>query len=371
MRQVLDDDFSLVSMSYSTLIDRANDEVEAPQDPRFRIAEHMERFRQRAAPVYFEILRVLCLNRCRVRRTLVHLIREWDGLHADAEQLDQLLKQLTGEEPMAITISGNAPTPMESLPLSSWTCLHKLRLMSWFVQLGFELDVYQKDELAGMYWYLNYLSKQRFQVLERTKGFVDAHARKLGAQSPQNLDVSRRIAKSLSFLSFSLLETAITWDLSDALASLYAVLLRLSLLSAPPRPYSTDELRYELRTRPFATVGVPELVPFELFRSGSEQRGISTEDVLSSAARGVANARKSLESMAKLEKEYTFSGMGYDGWVDGTKRTLKACIAVGVAVVTLQKMVAAGEGQVKGRVEVPEAEAAYHDWWIVPRVIPG
>lgn len=25
--------------------------------------------------------------------------------------------------------------------------------MEWIVQLGFELDVYQVDELAGMYWY--------------------------------------------------------------------------------------------------------------------------------------------------------------------------------------------------------------------------
>ena len=25
--------------------------------------------------------------------------------------------------------------------------------MEWIVQLGFELDIYQVDELAGMYWY--------------------------------------------------------------------------------------------------------------------------------------------------------------------------------------------------------------------------
>ena len=25
--------------------------------------------------------------------------------------------------------------------------------MEWIVQMGFELDLYQVDELAGMYWY--------------------------------------------------------------------------------------------------------------------------------------------------------------------------------------------------------------------------
>lgn len=26
--------------------------------------------------------------------------------------------------------------------------------MEWIVQMGFELDLYQVDELAGMYWYI-------------------------------------------------------------------------------------------------------------------------------------------------------------------------------------------------------------------------
>jgi hypothetical protein len=43
---------------------------------------------------------------------------------------------------------------MWSFPLSSWTYYHKLRQMEWIVQLGFELDVYEVDELAGMYWYV-------------------------------------------------------------------------------------------------------------------------------------------------------------------------------------------------------------------------
>ncbi|SPO03441.1 related to MAK10 Glucose-repressible protein [Cephalotrichum gorgonifer] len=378
MRQVMDDDFSMVSMSYSTLIDRANDEIEAPHDPRFLIAQHMEQFRQRTAPVYFEVLRVLCLNRCRVRRTLVHLIREWDGLHGDAEQLDQVLRELTQEEPTVISVSGNPPTPMDALPLSSWACLHKLRLMSWLIQLGFELDVYQKDELAGMYWYLNYLSKQRFQLLERTKGFVDAHARRsaaataAGARDPRTLDVDRRVSTSLSFLSFSLLDAAVVWDLTDALTALYTALRRLKLVTPPPRPYSTDALRYELRTRPFATVGIPEPVPFDVFEEGVAQRGVETLELLAAAANAAATARRSLESMVKLEKDYTFSGLAYDAWLDRTKGTLRACIALGLAITTLRKMVeVAGEGEVKGKVEIPDSEKSYHPWWIVPRVIPG
>lgn len=27
--------------------------------------------------------------------------------------------------------------------------------MEWIVQMGFELEIYQLDELAGMYWYVD------------------------------------------------------------------------------------------------------------------------------------------------------------------------------------------------------------------------
>ena len=37
-------------------------------------------------------------------------------------------------------------------PLYQWAMDHKLRMMSMIIQLGFELDLYQPDEMAGMYW---------------------------------------------------------------------------------------------------------------------------------------------------------------------------------------------------------------------------
>ena len=41
---------------------------------------------------------------------------------------------------------------VSSYPLSQWACFQKLRIMQWITQMGFELDVYQVDEMAGMYW---------------------------------------------------------------------------------------------------------------------------------------------------------------------------------------------------------------------------
>lgn len=54
------------------------------------------------------------------------------------EQLDEVLNQLS--------------TETVNFPLSTWTYHQKLRTMEWIVQLGFELDLYLPDEIAGMYW---------------------------------------------------------------------------------------------------------------------------------------------------------------------------------------------------------------------------
>ena len=48
----------------------------------------------------------------------------------------------------------NSGEDLWSFPLSSWAYYHKLHQMEWIVQLGFELEIYQTEELAGMYWYV-------------------------------------------------------------------------------------------------------------------------------------------------------------------------------------------------------------------------
>lgn len=60
------------------------------------------------------------------------------------------LREHTKEEPIRKPVVTNEE--IWSFPLSSWAYYHKLHQMEWIVQLGFELDVYQLDELGGMYW---------------------------------------------------------------------------------------------------------------------------------------------------------------------------------------------------------------------------
>ncbi|EER40483.1 amino-acid N-acetyltransferase subunit Mak10 [Histoplasma capsulatum H143] len=117
------DSLAELVLPHNQLLDRKNEEVEAPSDSRFQIAKHMDNFVKKAAQPFVDTYRTTCLNRCRVRRTLCHAIVDWDALQAEppltytvqAEDFDVHLCTLTLEPP--IVLHGNEPT--YSYPLST------------------------------------------------------------------------------------------------------------------------------------------------------------------------------------------------------------------------------------------------------------
>ncbi|KAG6157516.1 hypothetical protein E4U37_007270 [Claviceps purpurea] len=398
IRQLLDDNLSIITLPAHPHLDRDNDEIEAPHDVRFVMSQQMELFRQRAAQPFLDIFRTACQNRCRVRRTLCHLIRDWEALQVDAEDVDQLLQIATKEQPiMQESPLGLDPMETYSLPLSSWTYLYKLRQMEAIVQLGFELEIYQVDEMAGMYWYLNYLAKSRLQHAERVRTFIVRQANTLSRSQPparvapgftteqqqqRQKKNQKQLKRSLAYTRLSLLDAAVTWELSDALCCLYTVLQRHNLIKPLPRPYSDDLLRFDLRMKPFSYIGSPALPTFEDFTHGSKQPGSSTVELLDCADRAVTSSKRGYEALSKLSAEESFSVGCHERWVEAAKKALKSCIATGVAVSTLRKAVlktggndndenrevAAGAALEGLAAEIPTPEKAYHEWWIVPRI---
>lgn len=371
IRQIVDDDLSTVVLPCSRLLDPSNDAIEAPHDPRFAMAHQMELFRQRAAQSYLDIFRAFCQNRSRVRRTLCHSIKDWETVQADAEEIDQLLQIQLEEKPMVYQALGSGSDPAYSLPLSSWAYLYKLRLMEWIVQLGFELDIYHVDELAGMYWYLSYLAKTRAQHVERIKAFTVRSLEQHKAR-PQGLSASReaQFTRSLAYLRLTMLDAAVVWELADALSCLYTALQRLGLVVPPPRPYSTDALRYDLRMKPFASTGIPELPSFEAFTGATTQPDVSTPNLLEYAERAVGGAKKGCEMLKKLNAEESFTTKSHSRWVAGTVNCHKSAIATGLAVSVVRRALAkTPSGKNLGlEANIKPPQDRYHEWWIVPNV---
>lgn len=360
-RQLLDDDLASTVLPADSLLDRLNDEYEQhPQSDAFQISEKMEIFRTRAAQPYLDILRTLCQNRCRVRRTLVHLVGEWDILQLDAEELDILMREHTHEKPLLVSALGRSP--VYSFPLSSWAYFNKLKLMEWIVSMGFELDIYQHDEIAGMYYYLQYLCQRRVKHTERMLAFVKAPPRPIDDPMGQR-------PKAKVYLETSLLEAVAHTTFADTLSSFFTVLMRLGLVKTPKRPYSDDRKRYEVRMRPFIRLSLPELVPFETFREESDQKDLSTTNVLDFAAQGIKDAKASFEKLTKSDASAAGCVGVENEWREKVKSELKSCIWAGLMIAKVSKAFAANDGSIeKLKVEIPESKKAYHGWWIVPHI---
>ncbi|KAI9730933.1 MAG: hypothetical protein M1818_008007 [Claussenomyces sp. TS43310] len=373
IRQILDDDLASIVLPGDQLLDRANDDVEVPQDPRFNMATRMEIFRSRAAQSFLDVLRTLCQNRCRTRRTLHHAIADWDVLQLDAEELDIELRAFTKEQPIReISLT---PEPIYQFPLSSWCYLYKLRQMEWHVQMGFELEVYQPDELAGMYWYLQHLAsihlahleRIRIFVLRKRTSFLKASTRQSSAADAK---AEQGFERTLSYLNAAMLKVTATFGFAEALSSLHTVLLRLSLVRTPSLPYSNDDLRYDLRMKSFLHISLPELVPRAQFQSASMQVGDSSATVLRRAADAAARARKDYELLSKLDAKTARCQGCEEAWGKDVKDCLKACIMTSISISMATKALeAGGEPETKYRVEMPEAGKGYHDWWVVPRIV--
>ena len=370
IRQVLDEDLACTVLPGNQLLDRDNDEIEVPNDPRFNMATRMEIFRSRAAGSYLDILRTICQNRCRIRRTLSHTIADWDNLQLDAEELDMELREFTKEEPMLDENVSNEP--IYSFPLSSWAYFYKLQQMEWMIQFGFELETYASDELARMYWYLKYLSQTRSRHLERIRGFI-VRGQRAAIRTPNiRIEKLQQYANAIAFVNFSTLEAASIYGFADALSCLFTSLGRLNLLSSSSRPYSDDNMRYEVRMKPFLSIGLPELVPFEELNELVAQPSEHLISILKFAAESAAGAKKALEVMSKLSAEEAFCRGSHDSWVKNVKDSLKAAIFTNITIAAVKKAieVAGKDGMVKLKVEIPESGKRYHDFWVVPKVTP-
>ncbi|PSS22902.1 hypothetical protein M430DRAFT_33575 [Amorphotheca resinae ATCC 22711] len=369
IRQIIDEDLASTVLPANKLLDRGNDDIEVPTDPRFNMASRMELFRSRAAGTYLDILRTICQNRCRIRRTLCHTISDWDNLQLDAEEIDQDLRQFTKEEP--IVDRAISSEPIYAFPLSSWAYFYKLRQMEWIVQMGFELEIYQPDELPTMYWYLQYLAKTRARHLERIRACLmrNVSASRSRIRTTQGGD---EYTTALAFNNFSTLEAAATYGFADALSSLFAVLARLSLLPVLPRPYSDAATRYDVRMKPFLSISLPEPIPPAELEELVAQPRESPLALLSFAAESVAAAKRAFEILAKLGPAEAFCQGYHEGWAQNVRESLKACIFAGVSIAAVKRAVEAtgGKGQIRLRVDIPKAGERYHDWWVVPKVVP-
>ncbi|CAK4080744.1 unnamed protein product [Aphanomyces euteiches] len=229
-------------------------------------------FSTRCIEAVYESLKCHLHNRPRQRHRLELLLDEWVLLQIEAASIDD--KFVTE---MAI--------PKTSYPryFTSWALDQTCALMTQYLGLGFELDLYAPDEFTTIFWYMDYLLGSRIHNLTNAWSFVDklksmdksignkaassaaptstgtsSKKKKKGAKGSVNANAddntSDPIKEKFSW-GISLLEVhrAVTRALFQ-----YAIGLHLDgLLPSRETAYGTASIRFQHRFKSFARLQVP------------------------------------------------------------------------------------------------------------------
>ncbi|EPS43025.1 hypothetical protein H072_2993 [Dactylellina haptotyla CBS 200.50] len=146
---------------------------------------------------------------------------------------------------------------------------------------------------------------------------------------------------------------------------LYTALGRLGLVRIPPQPYSTDALRYELRMKPFLTIGCPDVIPFDDFKSLVDNPEIDTLEMLEMATENTKEGRKNFDLLSKMSAASSHAILCEEGYRLNLREYLRSCIGAGVAIVVLTKAI---KTNTLVDVEVEIDQGSYHPWFPVPRI---
>ncbi|KAF2652823.1 Mak10-domain-containing protein [Lophiostoma macrostomum CBS 122681] len=352
-----------------------------PKPPRLQIAYVIDEFIERVGQSYLDYWTALGQNRCRLRRMLTHVIIGWSQLQADARLLDSDLEDITRDMGIQDQVIGS--------PLGTWVYQKKLFMAEKIVLLGFEQDIYLPDELASMYALLSELATRRRDVLAD----ISAHfaSRIALHEAAGETAVVEEIRQDAMYIASQLHEVEGIAALAHALSRFYIVLLYLNLLPHPNRPYGSEQLRFELRMKPFQPA-ISEL--FKRYRDENDMQpyGAYTapspafvEDVRNGTSalwrdieRSVARAKDAFAKFKKRGAGSARAGGVEKNWGKAVQGALASCVALGVAVVGLKAGVGGvrvdGEGRVKDvgvKVEIPVAETGrrYKEEWVVGKVV--
>lgn len=377
------------------LLNPTNWEIEVPSDARHQIARKIDDFLGKAIEEYLNLPRMLCQNRCRVRRTLNQSIAILDALQAEAELVDssihEILASTSTASPTTLAATQtfkDSVEPLQYFPLAAWSYHHKLNMAELTILLGFETEVFLPDENAPMYAFLANLAQTREEHLEHIDFFAHRRAQRMARLADANT-VSEIVA-SRALIKVLVAKARAVRYLSEALKGLWTFLVVAGLVVVPPRPYSSADLRHEVRMRPFLQIGTPVIPSRQQLDAATGLRKTrSLGSVFATVETGLKQAKVELATLKGVKASVgRFEGCEVQ-WAEEIRGLLGSCVGVGLAVAVLKASCAAvgvvdvgdlDKKSEKGgttkreevkkavKVEIPEIEKRWRAGWVVPKI---
>lgn len=317
-------------------------------------------------------------NRCRQRQLNNRNIVVWDLLQFNAEQIElEVFGYGVGDR-----ISPGVEEP--SLGICSFVYFEKIDLMMDVALSGFEQDLYKSYEAAHMFWFAGYLSQLAYtHVLTRVRQINMGKLASMGSLSKKIKKAKAGPKKDTMRASLRHMEENIAPQLhaniryidefltpsTQVLALICTTISHvIHLLHSTSDQKISDadalvdpESLYNLRMKPWSSVGVPEMPSYSQYVKLSEKYKVDAtlpravvlaaelKERLSSALQMCNNIIKKLdgEEMNEKVKEQVIYDGG-EGDIVGYYRSLqKTCVAYQVELSRLTTMLKNGDSGYK------------------------
>lgn len=356
--------------------------VEATHDVRHRTSRIIDDFMNKSFGEYLNIYRMVCQNRDRTRRLFTQAIPIFDELESLALETDDQVFSI---------IPPRFTTPQRTeayFPLWTWTRLHKLWLVQWAVQLGFETDLYQDHGIHEMYDVLGAVFGQQ----ERLMRTITSAARTQAASHARRSSASTRaLDGSVHWIASLQQESHVQQELALVLTMLWEFLSHLQLLPAPnQRPYYQEERQYEARMKPFLRVQHHVVPSLDGLQSRKEDREVHSYSALelqhhlehvmgfSSPEASPSHPGGILDAIKRLKRQAS-EGEGEGARQHELKALEATCWSIKISLAQLvgfctkfgKQREPSGQFSLAGvlRVEMAALADRKHPWWVIPRFV--
>ncbi len=284
----------------------------------------------------------------------------WDSNQVVSEQLEvDLETNYHLSDPMK---NGNGSLT-SAMPISSFTFYWKLKTMISFVFQGFELDLYKPWEYTLMYWYGEYLIKVMLSNIARIDGYLQYRLDKMKKQKKKKAgknteesskltkgEIKERIRNSINFFKKEKLKYEGYMNLCTAQYLTAIVLEESDIIQRRASPFTTPNLQFGLRMKPFSSVGVPEFPSYDEYIS-SKQQVVAQKSHVNSLLLLITNltkqSRASFEALQKMVLEEgslnTDIKLISDHFNISIKEAIRSSIGIGLRSMQMGKILGSKE----------------------------
>ena len=256
--------------------------------------EMNERFLGQSTVTIMEFLRVFCQHRARQRYKIVRCLEMLGEFQQEVQKMDEVLNQV---------ISRVDASRSHSNSFSTWLLYYVLQMMTEFLCLGFEFDLYSPFEVHYVYWYLEFLfgwhetsikSAERLHLVEchmATKG-KRKQAKKTKVHQSKDRERESAIVRVKRMVCVGLMR-ALEGLLID------------QRIPMPDFEHGNIKFCFQNRFFPFASLVSPQLLTFEDYERLASVNNYKDNDLnlYEASAKHFHMAKSSLESIAHRGEE--------------------------------------------------------------------